>query len=282
MSIAQLPVDPSLDDKGRIRSLIPLLGEESSYPVPLDKLDGLWDTEMEARTDSTDVYARLGASGIASGQAGIDSKTAVWDALVGKKRVADTAGASTVIFETFWGIGLRITLTYRSADIGASANVAAIAANAEFRKLDVQYEVRSIGLGPLEMADVLSTIPPLGRFDMNAYGLMENVRMNLRKALLDRLKVAREQASLLQPAIVTLSSVPFADAFTEAAEYRFTMQSIASGLSRKDALARLSGGAWGMVRKERVEAIYDEVVGSKVATPGLDAKQAAQSWLSND
>lgn len=275
---AQYPIDPAMDDEGCIRALVPFLGKKSSRPVPLTALDGSWDVDLEARTRSTSWYSKLGVSSIVSAEATLDQKTAVWDALVGKRSVADDATEDTVIYQTFWGIGLRVAITYRSTDFTGSVNVASIAATAEYKRVDVQYEIRSVGLGPIEFADVLSTVPPLGQFDMNAYSQLESVRQKLIDNLQARLKNTDQAARILQPAIVALAEVPFVDELLEAAEYRFTMQSIASGLTLAETLARLDGKTWRDIKPERVTRIYQEAVG-KNKTPTADDKSAARSWL---
>jgi hypothetical protein len=276
---AQYPIDPSMDKDGRIRVLIPLLGPDASRPVALPELGDSWDIDVNARVASTSEYAKLGVGGMLSGQTTLDRKTAVWDALIGKNAVAETGDPATVIYQTFWGVGLRIAIIFHSTEIDASASIASIAASAEYRKVDVQYEITSIGLGPLELADVLSTIPPLGQFDMNAYSMLDSARASLTTSLQARLKEAQNPAELLQPTIVSLKKVPFTDELTEAAEYRFTMQSIASGLTLAQALARLTGDTWRTVRRDQVQALYKKVAGGDGEPTGR-AKEEARKWLS--
>ncbi len=279
----QYPIDPNMDEQGRIRVLIPILGPslgpDAARPVALPVLDGIWDIEVNARVADTSAYAKLGVSGVLSGQATLGRKTAVWDALLGKNAVAGARDPATAIYQTFWGVGLRISIIFHSAEIDASASIASIAASAEYRKVDVQYEITSIGLGPIELAEVLSAIPPLGQFDMNAYSMLENVRTTLTRSLQARLEQAENPGALLQPAIVSLRKVPFTDELNEAAEYRFTMQSIASGLTLAQALARLGGDAWRTVRRDQVQALYAKVAGGDGAPPAT-AREEARKWLS--
>jgi hypothetical protein len=279
----QYPIDPSMDEQGRIRVLIPILGPslgpDAARPVALPELGGSWDIDVNARVADTSAYAKLGVSGMLSGQSTLDRKTAVWDALIGKNAVAGARDPATAIYQTFWGVGLRISIIFHSTEIEASASIASIAASAEYRKVDVQYEITSIGLGPVELAEVLSTIPPLGQFDMNAYAMLENVRTKLTRSLQARLEKAANPGELLQPAIVSLKKVPFTDELTEAAEYRFTMQSIASGLTLAQALARLGGDTWRTVRRDQVQALYAKVAGGEGAPPAR-AREEARKWLS--
>ena len=279
MSDSQFPIDPARDSAGRIRALIPYLGEKASVPVPVPTLGNQWDVETDSRTSSTSAYAKLGVSSIVSTEATLNHRTAVWDALVGRNAVAEDTTADTVIFETFWGIGLRIAITYRDTQIKGETNVASIAATAEYQRVDVQYEIKSVGLGPSELADVLSAIPPLGQFDMNAYNQLNSVRGKLVASLQKKLADIDEAATILQPAIVSLARVPFADELAEAAEYRFAMQSIASGLTREQALARLTGDTWKNVRPARVKRIYKQVLGDD-DKPSAKAKKDARDWLS--
>lgn len=248
-------------------------------PVPVPTLGKGWDVDLDARTESTSTYAKLGVSGTQSGETSLDRKTSVWDALVGKNAVAGSGASDRAIYETFWGIGLRIAIIFRSNEIKGSVDIASIAANAEYRKVDVQYEISSVGLGPVELAEVLSAIPPLGQFDMNAYSILESVRTRLVNSLQESLNNADHPAALLRPAVVSLARVPFADELTEAAEYRFAMQCIANSLPLAQALSRLSGPSWKSVRKHQVKAIYQRVVGGP-DEPTAMAKREARSWLS--
>lgn len=279
---AQYPVDPCLDSEGRLVALVPLLGKDAARPVAMPALTGSWDVDIDARVENTSTYAKLGVSAILSSEASFNHKTAVWDALVGKNAVEENPDPSTVIFQTFWGIGLRVAITYRSSELEGSVNIASIAATAEYRRIDVQYEIKAIGLGAADLASVLSVIPPLGQFDMNAYNLLDDARASLVTSLKERLSQDADAAKGLLPAIISLASVPFSDELTEAAEYRFTMQSITAGLTLTQATARLDGNAWKNVRKDRVQAIYKDVLGDAAKPddkPDSKAKGKARKWL---
>ena len=88
----QYPINPSMDEQGRIRVLIPILGPslgpDAAKPVALPDLGGTWDLDVNARVADTSAYAKLGVSGMLAGQSTLGRKTAVWDSLVGKNAVA--------------------------------------------------------------------------------------------------------------------------------------------------------------------------------------------------
>jgi hypothetical protein len=274
---SEFPVDPSLDELGRIRALVPLLGD-AARPVALPELDGAWDIDFDARNRTSEISAKLGVSSLLATETRVNRTTAIWDALVGKRAIIDTPEPDTVIYETFWGIGLRILLTYRSTDVSLDASIAMVAASAEYHSLDVQYEIRSLGLGPKELAFILRRLPPLGRFDMTSYTVLETARQSLKHSLIAALKDP-QAARHLRPAIIKMAAAPFTTELDEAAEYRFTMQGIAAGLGLTETLARRTPTTWATLRADHVRSIYRELVGGD-GPPNTKAKTRARSWLS--
>lgn len=279
MGGVEVPVDPLLDSEGRLRVLLPLFPKNPDFarPVPLQALEGDWDVDMEARAGRADSFAKLGVSDAFTAQASGNQLTTIWDALIGKKAVVGTQSPGSMIYETFWGVGLRVALTFTSADTSLATNVATVAATSELHGLDIQYQIKAVGLGAPELATLLETIPPMGRFDLDAYTLLKNARTTITKVLLDKLKSLDDARKILRPVIIKLAQTPFDDELDDAAAYRFAMQSIAAGLSQSEAVARLKGIAW-KARPERVEAIYQEL--QIQGAPSAQAKATATKWLS--
>jgi hypothetical protein len=276
---SEFPIDPSLDDRGRLRALVPLLGE-GARPVALPPLDGAWDIDFEARSRTSEISAKLGVSALLATESRVNRTTAIWDALVGKRAILGTPEPDTLIYETFWGIGLRILLTFRSTEVGADASIAMVAASAEYRSLDVQYEIRSLGLGPRELAFVLRRLPPLGRFDMTAFTVLETARQSLKQSLLGTL-AQPDAATRLRPAIIKMSATPFTGELDEAAEYRFVMQSVAAGMRLSETLGRIQTAGWKTISRKHVEAIYRKLVGGE-GPPTNKHKLDARAWLAVD
>src|SRR6185369_3585127 len=82
----EFPVDPTLDQEGRLQALVPLLPTpESARPVELKPLDGVWDFDFNSRSGSTGAYAQLGVSSAFTSNSSMESRTLVWDALIGKR-----------------------------------------------------------------------------------------------------------------------------------------------------------------------------------------------------
>lgn len=110
-SPVQLAIDPALDEQKRIRSLVSLLGPESSFPVEPPALNGVWDTDFEVKAMSTSAAAQLGVSAVFSAATTVNSATLIWDAMVGKEAILEDPTPKSVIHKTFWGVGLRVALT---------------------------------------------------------------------------------------------------------------------------------------------------------------------------
>jgi hypothetical protein len=269
-----LPISPSLDNQGRLVALVPLLGAANATPVALPPLDGTWDVQLSVATERTTAFAKLGVSAVFSSTGSGETTTMVWDALIGKNAVG--SNPSAVIFSTFWGVGLRIGLTYKAVDILANVDAAVVAAESEFHSRDVQYEIHAIGLGPKQLATVLRTIPPLGKFDMTSYALLDGLRQTLKSALLDELQTDQATRDRLQPLMVGLSASPFVDDLDDAACYRFVMLQIASGHSLAATLQ--NAGPWKRISIERVKQLFTELAGG-TGVPSDGAKQDASDWL---
>jgi hypothetical protein len=227
---------------------------------------------------STSAAAQLGVSAVFSAATTVNSATLIWDAMVGKDAVLEDPTPNSVIHQTFWGVGLRVALTYLTTDISAAASAAVVAANAEFKSVDVQYEIHAIGLGPAELARILRTLPPLGKFDLSTFAQLEDVRTALKDALMKRLPKSGDPKSVLRPVVVSLSASPFSDAIDDAAAYRFTMQCLESGLTLAETLAYLPKSGWTTVQAPRVTEIYKSVAGT-VETPTPAVRAEARAWL---
>jgi hypothetical protein len=274
----EFPVDPTLDQEGRLQALVPLLPTpESARPVELKPLDGVWDFDFNSRSGSTGAYAQLGVSSAFTSNSSMESRTLVWDALIGKRVPLENPTPSSVIFETFWGVGLRVVVTFKTVDSTADVNIGTLAAKAEYKGVDVQYEVHSMGLGTADLATLLRKVPPLNGFDMTTYSLLDEVRGTLVKQLGNVLSGDLVEArKKLRPALVKLSLSPFTDDFDEAATYRFTLERIEAGLTLPQMLEQL--GSWKNVTEAGCTKVFRELAGAS-DVPDESARTKARDWL---
>jgi hypothetical protein len=274
----EFPVDPTLDKEGRLQALVPLLpAPESARPVELRELDGVWDFDFNSRSGATGAYAQLGVSAAFTTNSSLESRTLVWDALVGKREPLENPTPTSVIFETFWGIGLRVVVTFKTLDTKANVNIGMLAAKAEYHAMDVQYEVHSIGMGGADLATLLRKVPPLNRFDMTTYSLLDEVCGTLVKQLSSVLSGDLGEArKKLRPALVKLSVSPFTDDFDAAATYRFTLERIEAGLTLRQMLSQLGG--WKNVTEAGCTKVFREFAGGS-DVPDEAARARARDWL---
>lgn len=273
------PVYPKLDGQS-LSMLIPLIGREKSKVVPIGNYTGNWDTYLETESKSTSVYSKLGIGGVFAAETNFGQTTTSWDAMVGLNSVASQNHADrSCIIETFWGIGIRVILSYSSAEASGNLKAASIAAEAEYRGLSVQYEIQAIGLGPNSLAEILETIPPMGRFDMNSWAIFEQVRTNIVKSLMTDLEDREESAlEILKPVVINLAGVSLSDELDEATDYRYTMKKIAEGHSLEETILQIETSGWTNINESKVRSIYEEVLNE--VSPGNPIREIAQKWLS--
>jgi len=222
----------------------------------------------------------LGVAGVFNADVTADSVVASWEALVGKRAFMTNppATGNALISETFWGVGLRIRLSYRASQVGTNLSVAMLAAKAEVKAADVSYQIHSLGLGPTQMAEILRGIPLLGGFNMTTYSLLEDLRDALTKALLKQLDTTDATRQLLRPAVVTLSASPFPKVLDEAAAYRLCMQCLAAKLTLAQSLAFRAKEGWNSVTDAMLTQVYREECGSD-GPPSAVASKRASDWL---
>lgn len=281
----EFPVAPQLDAKGRLLSLAQLLGD-AAKPVPLHGRERSYDLNMEGRTESASVLAQLGVASVFESKASFNSKIAVWDAQIGFWSVLDEPGPADVIYETFWGFGIRVHIVFHALEINANVSIPTVAATAEFKGAKVQYRITAAGLGPVELAATLRELPPVGRFDMTAYAKLVIMRNHLRAAMLERIKqLANDESALqqtLQPTLIRMAASPFPEFLDEAAAYRFTMQSIEAGQDLRSTLHRLDSTAGGHWNRTFVERIFRQEIGHEVGPtvrPSDEQRARAREWL---
>lgn len=272
------PVDPGLDDQGRLRALVPILGPAASVPVPRPGPGASWAVERATRIGPTPLYNALGVTRTATREAPWPTRTAVWEALVGQPALRADQPTRSAIRATFWGVGLRVAITFGGVQRDRPVTVADIAAQVDSGRARAHYQIAGLGLGPRELADTLSAIPPLGRFDTRTFEALVDLSDNLVATLQDRLFGTEARVVVLQPALVALTHMPFGDPLADAAEYRFTVQSICAGLTLEQTLDRRDGAHWRDVRPDRVEAIYRDLVGT-AREPDATARKRARTWL---
>ncbi len=273
-----LPVDPTLDEQRRLRVLVPILGEKSSYPVPPPALDGTWDLEMGVDAISVSASVDLGVSAAFKGATSVNRKTLVWNALIGKRAVLDNPTADSAIFETFWGVGLRVVISFVTTEISTDVDVAVVAASADFKSSDVQYEVHAVGLGPSYLAKALREVPPLGRFDLNTYWNLDGLRQYLAESLVKELPQSGDATATLYPLRVSVSTNPFQDVVNEAAVYRFVMMCVAAGLDLAGTQAHRQSSVWKTLDARRVDSVFQTVTGG-TGKPTPAALKKASNWL---
>lgn len=254
-------------------------------PITLDDLgDGKsWDFDLDVRSASTSVYAKLGVSAVVSSQAAWDSTTASWEMMVGVRQPIELSKLpeNRVIYETFWGIGLRVLLTAKTTEVGLDVNTGMVAAQAEYGSASVQYEARGIGLGPDVLADLLESVPPFGTFDLETQAALAKVRETLKKVIREQLRNDENTLARLQPVLVKLlpQSSPQRDDLGDAAVYNFSMRKIAAGLSYDDAIKNSRGFV--LPKPEVIRPIYLKLAGVDDPTkpPTAAAKNHARDWL---
>lgn len=288
-----MPVKPARDDKGLLLALKPWLQPaEGARPVPIGLADlrgpKSWDLDMEIRSSFTSVYTKLGVGNVVAGSLEWDSTSASWEAMVGVNKVLDQDQIqdSTAIYETFWGLGLRVLLTAKTSEVGISVNAGVVAAMAEYRSASVQYEVIGVGLGPEVLAALLGGIPPFGTFDLRTQDALAQVRRGIADSLQDTLTTSEETLRRLQPVLIRMApkQAPFANDFAVAALYRFVMQNIVGRLTFEEAMAHAQG--WALPRREVVQKLYltladldPEVSTDTGKRPTAKAIKRAQDWL---
>lgn len=263
-----MPVDPALDERGRLRALVPYLND-GAMPVPLGQVESSWDTLIEASMASAEVFAKIGVGTFFGAEASFMHQGLVFDALVGKNRLRSGDVAQHDIVRTFWGVGVRIVVRYQFFEAQSSVNVGMLAAAVETNAASAQYEVRSLGLGPTHMAMVLEAVPALGRLDMETFGSLMSAVDTLKADLL-----ANAQPSSLRPAFVGFKrKLPIDDMITDATAFRYVMVAIANG----ESLARALEKRWPSIHETRVRELYAEFAPQGVTS---EARAKAREWLS--
>ncbi len=279
--MAEFPINPALQD-GRLVHLVDIVGKPNAFPVPRPAVEvddagkPVWDTETKSRVRSAEVYARLGIGPAFSAHTTVNHSMMVLETQVGLWAFSEDPGA--IVIKTFWGIGLRMALTFTAFEGAADLNIGLLAAHVETSGMRVSYQIESIGLGRKELAGVLREFPVLGKFDIDAHNKLYSVRTKLVAGLIAQLQTPAA-AELLQPTIVDLSTAPIADTLQEAAERRFVMQSIAAKLSLQDTLARIGkNGRWTKVRRAEVQKLYLAHTGG-ASSPTPAHVSEASNWL---
>lgn len=279
--MAEFPIAPDLVD-GRLVHLDGIVEPAKAKPVPRPaaKLDAngtpIWTTEISARTRNVEVYTKLGVGAAFSGHTTINHNMSVIEGQIG--RWATTTDPNALVIRTFWGVGIRMALTYSAFETDKKITAGFVAAHVESKGLQVSYNIESIGLGNRELALVLRAFPSLQKFDMGTYTKFEQARTKLIDALAERMNKP-ESMELLQPTIVDLVLDPASDSMSEAAEHRFVMQSIAAGMSLNATLARIgANGHWQAIRPEQAEKLYLKHTGD-ATEPSAEAVSQASNWL---
>lgn len=284
-----LPVNPARHrTEGWLTALEPWLEKGGAMPVRItvdDLHPGSWDVDIEVRSSSTRVFAKLGVSAIVDSSASWDSSTASLEALVGVRKVLPPASITdeSAIYETLWAVGLRVLLTAKTTEIGLDVNVGTVAAMAEYRSANVQYEIHGIGLGPERLGALLKGFSPFGSYDISTQYALDKARKALVKELKTELKRDADTLARLQPVLVKVApkKIPedMQDDFQSGAIYRFAMTKIAAGMSFDAAVAHM--GQFHVLDMERLRTLYLELADVKdpTATPNGPARGRAYDWL---
>jgi hypothetical protein len=262
-----IPVDPAMDEKGRIRALVPFL-QDKATPVPLGALDGRWDFTTSFSSQSADLFARVGVGTLFGTTGSFMHRAVVYDVLVGKDRLASGEVSDGQIVRTFWGAGLRVAVRYQVFDSKTSLSLGMLAAAVELKAASAQYQVSAFGLGPEELALVLEGVPALGALDLEAFGRLMQATDRMKESIPAALTAER-----LRPLILGFAkNLPISETLDEGTNFLWAMRAIASGMS----LAAAKQNRWASVAEHELERIYLEHAPNG---PDSSARASARAWL---
>lgn len=271
-----VPVAPELDAQGRLRVLVPLLGDcAKTFPEKPPVVDSTTGLDLTAKWYQTTMQAaaKLGLGGAFSVAAEGYCQVMVMDAVVGINRHrVGRIPEGIKILGTFWGFTLRVVMRVRSLKAETRLDLGYIAAAVEVGAAEVQYSVVAHGIDRKLFATALKEVPMFGRFDYTVFSRLSTALDQLKAELADRVT----RAPLL-PIGVYLDNDPFdADIRSAARSVRWTMKQIAAGICGSVALA----GAPGWVSYSIAEQVYHELGQFDLDDDISDqAADKARTWL---
>ena len=271
-----VPTEPDLDDRGRIRSLIPLLGDAATaFPQSAPTFTPTLGVDFDVKYYETTLQgaATLGLGGLFKVSADGFYQVVIMDTVVGiPTRREGLITPDIKIIGTYWGFSVRVAMRVRMLSASADVNVSYLAAAAEVGEAEIQYSVSAVGIDRKIFAKALRGVPLFGKLDYAAFARLQ--------ASLDELKLAMAERLTSHPLVplgVWLREKPFQrDIFAEGRSVRWAMVKLANRMPLKAVLERAP--AW--VDKECLRRVYHELLGDLTdseVTP--EAIEQARQWL---
>jgi len=164
-----IPIKPDKTETGAILSLIPLLGEKNSHPIPLSPSSSLSNFIIKYQDLAIDVAASLNIAGIFASNIDVHERGFYYDAIVytDVMRTGGTGGEE--ILATRWGVGIRIVIRISNIKGNFDYNLATIGAAVEADFARATYEIQGIGLGQSGFEIVLDGLSDIASFNYQTY-----------------------------------------------------------------------------------------------------------------
>jgi hypothetical protein len=269
-----VPVNPARDDKGRIKSLLPFVGDSPDdalpYPEALKPEDlAERKTIVNFFQTSASTAAKLGIMDTLATSSDYLSEAAVFELLIGTHKIRSGDVTPYLVRETFWGSSIRIVLRVKSLDAKATSGFAQLAASVEMRKAQVEYEIKTVGaVTPEMLSTALEGMPLFGTLDFDAYTRINEAALELATTLME--KTSPDAV----PVAVKLKYHPAQHSTVEALSMRFAMIAIAHQKPLEMALKE----APSCVDHFVIQEAYQAVLAGAKAPLGAHAERA-RSWL---
>ncbi len=269
-----VPINPARDEKGRIKSLFPFVGNDLDdalpYPEKLPPEDlAQKKTIVNYFHTSASTAAKLGIMDVLATSRDYLSEAAVYEILVGTHEIRSGDVTNYLVRETFWGSSIRIVMRVRALDAKATVGFAQLAASVELRKAQVEYEIKTVGAATPEMlATALEGMPLFGTLDFDAYTRFIEAAGDLAQTLMTELTLPDA------PVAVKLEYHPSGQSTSDALTTRYAMVSITHRKPLDAALREAPQDVDPFV----IQQTYRRILGSASAPLEAHAERA-RSWL---
>lgn len=268
-----VPVHPARDEKGRLKSLFPFVGETDEalpYPAALSA-DDTSERKMIVNffRTSASMASKLGILGSLSSSSDYLDDAAVYEILVGVHKIRAGDVTDAFVLETFWGSSIRIAMRVKTMDAKATGGFSLLAASVELGTAQVEYQVTTLGsVSPTMLATALEGIPLFGTLTFDAYTQFTEAAETIAHSLMT------ETSDPAVPVAVRLKYHPAEQSLLEAMSTRYAMIQLAHKKPLKDALQGVPAPIDPLV----IQHAYRRILGQDPIPLEVHAERARR-WL---
>ncbi|UOY06515.1 hypothetical protein L0P88_21645 [Muricauda sp. SCSIO 64092] len=179
MALINIPVNPSLNEKGEFATLDNFLSTPLK-PVPFKNADKARNEFGQEYKFNLSTSSKLEIAAIGGIENNHNTTVFIHDSIIYRLARSKDTDPKNIIKGTWWGYGLRIKIMVKNTQFGVDINWGAVSAAAQLGYADAEFEIAGIGI---TNSDIFKLLPSPTDLNLDSYGEVLEIGNSIRNYL---------------------------------------------------------------------------------------------------